>query len=349
MNMHRMLGGLIVASLALVAPQAHADDVADFYRGKRINLIVSYGTGGGYDVYARVLSRHMGRHIPGNPNIIIQNMPGAGSLRGANYIYNVAPRDGTVFGTFARNIALIGQLKTNQNIQYDPLKFTWLGSSSSLANDAYILMLRRDAKVKSIEEARRPGGPPIVLGSTAEGASSDAMGVLLREWLGFNVKVIPGYTDSGVLFLAIERGEVEGRTVGLSSVRANKPDWLKPNGLARVLVVFGRSTRFPAYPDVPLARELAKNADDRNLIEILEIPYSLSRPYAAPPDIPADRAKALQDAFMATHKDPAYLAEAAKVGIEVSPISGEKIRQLIEQIAKTPPDQLKRIEKLIAG
>jgi tripartite-type tricarboxylate transporter receptor subunit TctC len=243
---------------------------------------------------------------------------------------------------------LIGQLKTNQNVQYDPLKFTWLGSSSSLANDAYILLLRRDAKVKSIEDARRAGGTPIILGSTAEGASSDAMGVLLREWLGFNLKVIPGYTDSGVLFLALERGEVEGRTVGLSSVRANKPDWLKPNGLGRVMVVFGRPTRMPDYPDVPMARELAKNTEDRNLIEILEIPYALSRPYAAPPDVPADRAKALQDAFMATHKDPAYLAEAEKVGIEVSPIGGEEIRRLIEKIAKTPADQLKRIEKLIA-
>jgi len=347
--MRGMLSAAVLAAVVLAVPQARADEVADFYRGKRINLIVSYGTGGGYDVYARVLAKHMSKHIPGHPNIIIQNMPGAGSLRGANYIYNVAARDGTVFGTFARNIALIGQIRTNQNVQYDPLKFTWLGSSSSLAKDAYILMLRRDAKVKSIEEARRPGGPPIILGSTAEGASSDAMGVLLREWLGFNLKVIPGYTDSGVLFLAVERGEVEGRTVGLSSVRANKPDWLKPNGLARVLVVFGRSTRFPDYPDVPMARELAKNADDRNLIEILEIPYALSRPYAAPPDVPADRAKALQDAFMATHKDPAYLAEAEKVGIEVSPISGEDIRGLIDKIAKTPADQLKRIEKLIEG
>jgi tripartite-type tricarboxylate transporter receptor subunit TctC len=347
--MQRLLLGALGLTLVLAAaPQTRADEVADFYRGKRLNLIVSYGTGGGYDVYARVLAKHMSRHIPGNPNIIIQNMPGAGSLRGANYIYNVAPRDGTVFGTFARNMALIGQLKTNQNVQFDPLKFNWLGSSSSLANDAYILLLRRDAKAKSIDEARRPGGPPIILGSTAEGASSDAMGVLLREWLGFNLKVISGYTDSGVLFLAIERNEVEGRTVGLSSVRANKPDWLKPGGLARVLVVFGRGTRFPDFPDAPTARELAKSPEDRNLIEILEIPYALSRPYAAPPEVPGDRAKALQDAFMATHKDPAYLAEAEKVGIEVSPISGDEIRRMIDKIAKTPADQLKRIEKLIA-
>ena len=346
--MPRLCAAFIFA-VALLATPAQADDVADFYKGKNITLIVSYGPGGGYDVYARVLARHMSRHIPGNPSIVVQNMPGAGSLRGTNYLYNVAPKDGTAFGTFARNMAMLGLLKTGQNIQFDPKKFTWLGSSSSLQNDAYVLLLRRDAKVKTVEEARRAGGPPIVLGSTAQGTSSDAMGVLLREWLDFNVKVIPGYTDSSVLFLAIERGEVEGRTVGLSSVKANKPDWLKPNGFARVMVMFGRGTRFPEFPDAPTARELAKNAADRNLIEILEMPYALSRPYAAPPGVPADRARALQQAFMATQKDPAYLADAAKVGVEISPIGAAQIHALIDQIAKTPADQIKRIESLLTA
>jgi tripartite-type tricarboxylate transporter receptor subunit TctC len=151
------------------------------------------------------------------------------------------------------------------------------------------------------------------------------------------------------LFLALERGEIEGRTVGLSSVRANKPDWLKPNGFGRVMVIFGRGERFAEFPDAPTARELARSPEDRNLIEILEMPYALSRPYAAPPEVPADRAQALQKAFMATHKDPAYLADAEKVGIEVSPIDGAAILKLIGQIAKTPADQLQRIEGLIAA
>ena len=347
--MPRLCAALVLAIAALLVMPAQADEVAEFYKGKRVTLLVSYGPGGGYDVYARVLARHIGRHIPGNPNIVVQNMPGAGSLRGANFLYNVAPKDGTFFGTFARNMAMLGLLKSGQNVQFDPMKFTWLGSSSSLQNDAYVLILRRDAKVKTIEEARRAGGPPIILGSTAEGTSSDAMAVLLREWLGFNVKVIPGYTDSGVLYLAMERGEVDGRTSGLSSVRSNKPEWLKPNGFGRVMVVFGRGTRFPEFPDAPTARELAKNTADRNLIEILEMPYALSRPYAAPPEVPPDRARALQQAFMATHKDPAYLADAEKVGIEVSPIDSAAIRKLIDQIAKTPADQLKRIESLITA
>jgi len=345
--MRSIIGGMSLIVALLLTWAAQADDVADFYKGKRLNLVVSYGTGGGYDVYARVLARHMGRHIPGNPNIIVQNMPGAGSLRGTNYLYNVAAKDGTVFGTFARNMPLLGLIKSNQNVQFDPARFTWLGSSASFANDAYLLIVRRAAGVKSADEARRAGGTPIILGSTAEGASSDAIAILLREWLGFNVKVIPGYTDSSVLFLAIERGEIDGRTVGLSALRANKPDWLKPNGLVQVLVVFGRATRHPDFPDAPTARELARNAEDRGLIETLEVPYALSRPFAAPPDVPPDRAKALQDAFMTTHKDPAYLAEAEKLGIDVSPISGREVLGLIDRISKTPADQIKRIEKLI--
>jgi tripartite-type tricarboxylate transporter receptor subunit TctC len=340
---------LALAVLLAATVHAQADDVADFYKGKRVNLVVSYGPGGGYDVYGRVLARHIGKYIPGRPNIVVQNMPGAGSLRGANYLYNVAPKDGTAFGIFARNIPMLGLVKTGQNVQFDPLKFTWIGSSTSYANDAYLLVVRRDAKVKSIEQARRPGGPPIMLGSTAEGASSDATAVLLRDWLGFNVRVIPGYTDSSVLFLAIERGEIDGRTVGLSSLNATKPEWLKPGGLMHALVAFGRATRHPDLPDVPTARELARNDSDRHLIEVIEIPYSLSRPFAAPPDVPPDRARALQEAFLAAHRDPDYLKEAAKLGIDISPIGGAQVRALIETIAKTPADELKRISNLITA
>lgn len=347
--MRRMLFALFVAAAALAIGPAFADEVFDFYKGKRVTMIVSYGTGGGYDVYARLLARYMSKYIPGNPNIIVQNIPGAGSLRGANFIYNQAAKDGTAFGTFARNMPLLGLLKTVQNVQFDPLKFTWLGSSSSYANDAYLLIVRRDAQVKTLEEARRPGGQPILLGSTAEGASSDAMGLLLRDMLGFNIRLVPGYTDSGVLFLAIERGEVEGRTVGLSSVRSNHADWLAPNGLVHAMVAIGRATRHPDFPDVPTARELAKSDQDRKLIEIVEAPYKLSRPYAAPPGVPPARAKALQEAFLATYKDPGYLADAQRLGLDVSPIGGSEVLHLIEDIAKTPPNELKRVEKLIEG
>jgi tripartite-type tricarboxylate transporter receptor subunit TctC len=344
-----MLRQWVLAALACVGLGApvSADSVADFYKGKTVTLIVGYSPGGGYDVYARALARHMGKHIPGHPTIVVQNMPGAGSLRAANHLYNAAPKDGTAFGTFARNMPLLALVKSGQNIEFDPRKFTWLGSSSSFADDAYILLTRKDAGVKTIDAARKPGGDPLIIGGTAEGVSSDVMPTVLRDMLGFNIKQILGYTDSAQLFLALERKEIEGRTVGLSAVRSTKPDWLKPDGPMQVLAVFGRATRHPDFPNAPTARELATNPADRALIEALEQPYALSRPYAAPPGVPADRAKALQDAFIATHKDPAYVEDTAKLQIDVSPIGGAEVMRLIEAAANTPPDVMKKIEKYV--
>ena len=157
----------MVVTAALAATPAHADTVADFYKGKQINLIVGYGPGGGYDTYARLLARHFGRFVPGNPNVIVQNMPGAGSLRAVNYLYNVAPKDGATIGTFARNMPLIGLLGGNSNVQFNPRRFTWLGSTSSFVQDAYILIVRKDAPVKSIDEARRADLPAPLKGPRA--------------------------------------------------------------------------------------------------------------------------------------------------------------------------------------
>jgi tripartite-type tricarboxylate transporter receptor subunit TctC len=333
-------------ALAALAVQARADPVTDFYRGKQVNVIVGYGTGGGYDIYARLLARHLGKHVPGNPNVIVQNMPGAGSLRAANHLYNVAAKDGTVIGMFARNMPLLGLLGVNPNVQFDARKFTWLGSSSSFANDAYILVVRSDAPVKSIDDARRADGPPLVLGGTAEGATGGDVPVILRDTIGLNVRQVLGYPDSNAIFLAIERGEVNGRTVDLSSVKAVKPDWLKPNSGFRILVQFARATRHPDFSDVPTARELARDAKARAVIELTEVPYTLSRPFAAPPGVPADRAKALQAAFLATHADPHYREEAAKLNVDVSPVGGEEVLRAIESIAAAPPELLDELKKL---
>jgi tripartite-type tricarboxylate transporter receptor subunit TctC len=333
---------------AMLAVPAHADPVAEFYKGKQISLIVGFGPGGGYDIYARVLARHLGRFIPGNPNTVVQAMPGAGSLRAANYLYNIAPKDGTAIGTFARNMPLLGILGSNPNVQFNAHRFTWLGSSSSFANDAYILIVRSDAPVKSIDEARRNDLPALVLGGTAEGATGNDVPVILRDTIGLHVKQVVGYPDSGAIFLAIERGEVIGRTVDLSSVKAVKPEWLKPNSGYRVLVQFARATRHPDFPDVPTARELAKNEGARALIELAELPYALSRPFAAPPDVPADRAKALRAAFLAVHRDADYLEEAARLRIDVSPISGEEVLAAIDRIAGAPLELLDYLRKLLA-
>jgi tripartite-type tricarboxylate transporter receptor subunit TctC len=338
----------LVAVAALTTPSAHADPVADFYRGTQINLIVGLGSGGGYDIYARLLAQQMGRYIPGNPTIAVQNMPGAGSLRAANYLYTTAPRDGTVIATFSRNVPLIGAIKQNANVQFDPRKFVWLGSSSSFANDAYIMIVRKDAPVQSADEARRPGGPSLVLGGTAEGATANDVPVILRDTIGFHIKRVVGYPDSSAIFVAIERGEVHGRTVDLSSVKSVKPEWLKRKSGYRVLVQFARATRHPDFPDVPTARELAKDDKARALIELAEIPYALSRPFAAPPGVPAERAAALQAAFLAVHKDPLYLAEAAKLRIEVSPVGSEEVLSAIDRILAAPPEMLDYLKRLLS-
>jgi len=339
---------VLFASLAL-APFARADAIADFYKGRTITLIVGYGPGGGYDLYARLMARHLGRHIPGNPTIVVRNMPGAGSLRATNYLYTVAPRDGATIGSFARDMPLLAILRTNAAAVFDPRRFTWLGSSSDFSNDAYLLVVRQDAPVKSIDDARRPGGPPIVLGGTAEGTTGSDVPLVLRDTLGINIKLVTGYPDNGAIFLAVDRGEVNGRTVDLSSMKSLRPEWLSPEGRMHALVQFARATRHPEFADVPTARELARDGDARALIELAELSYKISRPFAAPPDVPAERAKALQLAFMAVHSDPQYRDEAAKLRLEISAIGSREALDVIDRIATASPSVLDHLRKLIAG
>jgi tripartite-type tricarboxylate transporter receptor subunit TctC len=341
---------LVAFLLALAfAPAAHADAVSDFYKGKQVTLMVGYGPGGGYDIYARLLAQYLGRHIPGSPNVIVQNMPGAGSLRAANYIYVTAPKDGTQIATFSRDMPLMGLLGANSNVQFDPRKFTWLGSPSSYGDDAYLLWVRKDATVKTIAEALRPGGPPLIIGGTAEGSTGNDIPILMRDTIGLNVKLISGYPDGNAIFMATDRKEVEGRFVGLSAVNSSKPEWKRPDGGMHVLMQFARTTRHADYPDIPTARELARDDRARALIEIAEMPYTLSRPFVAPPDIPADRAKALQQAFMDVNKDADYLAAARKLQVDISPIDGVVVHDIIERLSKSPPELLDYIRKMQAG
>jgi tripartite-type tricarboxylate transporter receptor subunit TctC len=210
------------------------------------------------------------------------------------------------------------------------------------------LITRKDAAVRSIEDARRRGGAPLVLGGTAEGATGNDISTVLRDALGLNIKIIAGYPDSNALFLAADRKETDGRFVGLSAVSSSHPEWLKPEGGMQVLLQFARVTRHPRFPDVPTARELATNDRARALIALAELPYRLSRPFAAPPGLPADRAKALQAAFLAVHQDPEYLEQAGRLKVDVSPIGGEEVLRAIEGIAGAPPDLLDYMKKLLS-
>jgi len=275
-------------------------------------------------------------------------MPGAGSLRAVNYLYNSAPKDGTAIAIFARDMPLLGIIGHNPNVRFDPRKFNWLGSSSSYANDAYFLFVRTDAQVKSIEDARRAGGSPIVLGGTAEGSTGNDIALVVRDALGLNIKLIAGYPDSNALFLAVDRKELDGRFVGLSATSSSHPEWLLPDSGMHKLLQFARVTRHPQFPEVPTARELALNDKSRALVELAELPYRLSRPFAAPPGVPEDRTLALQKAFLAVHQDPQYLEEAARMKIDVSPIGGDEVLRAIEDIANAPPEMLDYMKKILA-
>jgi tripartite-type tricarboxylate transporter receptor subunit TctC len=344
-----MLVRSVAALLVLLAAvrAVHADAVADFYRGRTVTLVVGYGPGGGYDLCARLVARHLGRYIPGHPTVVVQNMPGAGSLRAANHLYAVAPNDGATIGTIARDMPLLAILGDASGVRFDPRKFVWLGSSSSFTDDAHILMMRRDAPVKSIEDARRPGGPPIVLGSTAAGTSGADVPVLLHETLGLNIKLVGGYPDNGAIFLAVDRGEVNGRTVDLTTMKSLRPSWLDPGGFMRALVQFARAARHPDFADVPTARELAGTPESRALIELAEVPYLMARPFVAPPGVPADRAAALQAAFLAVHRDPQFLADAAQLHIEVDAVGAGAVLAAIDKMADAPRDTLDRLRALL--
>lgn len=343
------LWGAFALLLAMIATgaSAYAQGVGDFYRNRQLQIVVGYGPGGGYDVYARLVARHIGKHIPGNPGTVVQNMPGAGSLLSVNYLANTAPRDGSVIGTFARDMALLALLGGNSNVRFDPRKLTWIGTPSSAGDDAYLMFARKDAKLKKIEDAtRQGGGVELVLGGTGEGAAGNDWAVMLRDAVGLNIRLIAGYRDSSALFLAVERGEIDGRSLDYSAVKSSRPHWLTPDSPVRVVLQFGRDTRHPDFPDVPLARDLTTDPAVLALIDLAEVSNTLSRPFAAPPEMPADRTRALQEAFMAMCKDPEFLAEADKLRVDVSPVSGPDVLRLIERLAASPQSVLDHMKKI---
>jgi tripartite-type tricarboxylate transporter receptor subunit TctC len=339
---------LVVATLAV--SQASAESVEEFYKRKGLTLIVGNGPGGGFDVFSRLLARHFSEYVPGHPAIVVQNMPGAGSLLAANYLYTVAPKDGTTFGLISRNMLMLGLMGQNSSVRFDPRKFTWLGSSSNFSNDAYVLIARKNAPIQSIDDMRRGSLPLLVMGGTANGASSADVPRLLRDTLGINFRLVLGYRDSAAIFLAMETGEVSGRMVELSSIRATRPAWLKPDSDFHFLLQYGRVTRHPDFPDVPTARELAETDLARALIEFTEIPMlTMAWPFVAPPGVPEERTQALRQAFAAAHRNHEYLAEAAAAGVDVNPVNADDIVRSIDQLSRAPPDVFDYVRRLLSA
>jgi len=339
MNRRLTLG--LFASLVMAVP-AYADEVADFYRGKTFTMVVGYSAGGGYDLYARAISRHIGKHIPGNPTIIVNNMPGAGSVASANYLYNVAPKDGLVIATFSRGLPmepLIGTAKT----QYDATKMTWIGSAS---NEVSVCALTQRAAVKNWNDFLTKES---TLGGEAAGSDPDTYALMVRGLFGAKLKVVTGYPGGNDMTLAAERGEIDGRCGwSWSSIKATRPEWVSgPNKLS-VLVQLSLE-RHKDLPDVPSAYELAANDTQRAIIRLIVGRQIIARPFAAPPGIPPARRDALRKAFMDVMKDPAFLAEAKAMSLEIDPVNGEEVTKLIADIYASPREIIDQARNILAG
>ena len=328
--------GLMILSGGLAA---RADAVSDFYAGRTINVLVGFGPGGGYDLYARTLARHFGEHMPGKPNVVVKNVPGAAGLALVNAIYNTSPKDGTEFGTFNRTIPL-DPLLGGPQAQFDALKLEWLGSPS---NEVSACVAWHTAKAKNIDDLRTT---ELLMAGTGSAADATIYPNLFREVLGLKFKVINGYVGGADAVLAMEKGEIEGFCPwGWTGIESTHPEWLREKKI-NVLMQLGLR-KHPDHPDVPLVLDLAKTEADRQALELMLSPSLFARPFTAPPGVPADRLAALRRAFEATVKDPAFVADAEKQKLEVEYVSPDEIRTVLTRLYKTQPEVVARVKAAV--
>jgi tripartite-type tricarboxylate transporter receptor subunit TctC len=332
-----LICGLGIAVTA--ACNAAAQSVEPFYKGRTVTMLVGTSPGGINDISARLVARHLGRFIPGGPSIVVQSNPGGGGLITANRLYVNSEKDGTVLAKLERAVPQLA-IQGNPNAQFDPARFTWLGSLSSYADDAYLMLVNADHRAKTVADLKMPG-VSVALGADNSASSNLIFAVIAREVLGLNVNVIRGYAGAAPLFLAMQRGELDGQMVGLSSVRTGQRD-LWSRKAFRPLMAFGRTTRHPEFPDMPIGRELTGDPAVLSLIDFAELPFFMALPFAAPPDLPPERAGALRTAFMAMCRDKAFAEEAEKLGIDMSPIDGDTILKLLARTSATPKDVIAR-------
>ncbi len=316
--------------IAAAASPVHADSVEDFYKGRTITVLIGYSPGGSYDAAGRVLARYMGRYIPGNPSLLPQNMPGAGTLNLVNYLYNVSPKDGTAFGIFARGMAM-EPLIGGANAKFDATKLTWIGSA---ANEISLCATYATSPVKNWNDALTK---EFTVAGNGSGSDPDVFANVLRNAFGVKDRLISGYPGSAEISLAMERGEIDGRCGwSWSSIKAEKSQWLAEHKLN--LIVQLALEKAADLPNVPLITDLATSDRQRQILKLIFSRQTMGRPFAGPPGIPAERARALRQAFDLTMKDPEFLAEAATRGLEINPVSGADIEKLITELYQTPKD-----------
>ena len=329
-GMYRLL--LVSAALAALTPggPCAADD---FYRGKTVRLIVPSDVGGGYDLYARSFATHLRRHIPGEPTIVVQNMPGGGGLLSANWLFNVAPKDGLVIGLMQRGVPFY-PFFGDKNALFAPTQFNWLGSFAAETGSTTVW---HAAKAQTIEDAFKD---TVVLGGSGPN-DSETYPHLMNNTIGTRFRVVSGYRSNSAVFLAMERGEVEGVTGSWSSVKSERPNWVRDKQV-RVLVQVAR-TRAPDLPDVPLIMDYVKTGEHKAMWNVILAMAQVGRPVTAPPGIPAELTKTLRSAFSATVKDPAFVAEMERGRRELSPEMGEAMARILAEVAATPAETLTKL------
>ncbi len=333
----RRLAAIFSAAVFIASSQSVSaqEDVAAFYRGKQIRIVVGSAAGGGYDLFARIVARHLASHIPGSPTIIVQNLPAAGGLVMTNQLFAIGPKDGTVIGAPINGIPTAPLLQPNA-ARFDATRLNWLGSTN---REPYVAFVWHTAPVRSIAELATT---EVVVGATAPGTTMADFPLLVNVVLGLRFRVVRGYESTPQINHAIERGEVQGMGgIGWASVKAQTPHWIA-EGKIRVIAQYGLK-RYAELADVPTMLELARHETDRAAMRMLFARTEYGRPYFLPPDVPAERVQALRRAFDATMRDAAFVADVARLKLEVDPMTGEEVQALVAQLADTPPDVVARV------
>ncbi|HVY57472.1 MAG TPA: hypothetical protein VHA77_06440 [Xanthobacteraceae bacterium] len=327
----------LLASLLLSALPASAQS-GDIFAGKNVNMVIGFGPGGGYDMWGRTVARHIGRHLPGNPTVVPMNMPGAGSYTATNYIFHNAPKDGTVMGIIARDAAL-GPITGAGGARFEPTKLSWLGSPTTETN---VCIAYHTSPVKTAEDLKTK---QLIVGDTGPGTGTRSYPKALTELLGFKFKLVSGFPASSDVFLAMERGEVDGICESLDSVKNKRPDWIPTK---KVSILFqGGAEPSPELPGVPFVLDFAKTDEQKKAIEFLYAGQGIGRPFVAPPGMAPERLKILRDAFDATMKDPEFVADAKRSKLDIEPVDGEHLGALIKKIYDTPKAIVDKVGALI--
>ncbi|HXF52664.1 MAG TPA: tripartite tricarboxylate transporter substrate-binding protein [Hyphomicrobiaceae bacterium] len=313
---------------------------ADFYKDKTVELIISTGVGGGLDTNARIVARHLAKHIPGSPTIVAKNMPGAGHVRAANYIYNQAPQDGTVIGTLIPAFVMAQVLKRSDSIQFDAAKFNWLASTSASNSTVYVW---KATGVRTIEDVKKR---ETLMGGTGAGSYTSLYPLILNHVIGTKFKVIAGYNSTAEIRLAMERGEVEGRAGNnINSLLAENADWLKDDKI--VLLAQVGLERDPHFTDVPLMTEFARTDEERAILRLFSADVVIGRPFLTAPGVPTERVALLRKAFVDMAKDPAYLKESQAAGLDVALVEGARVQKTVEELVATPGEIVEKAKLAI--